>query len=74
LYNFRFFDNFLKVILNSKIFNFRSKTWPLLFLGFPYVDYYISSFKDYMWVTPIGKLLAGVYKLFIWTIKIFSGH
>ena len=74
LYNFRFFDSFLRKILNSKIFNFKSETWPLLFLGFPYVDYYIRIFRDYMWVTPIGKLLAGVYKLFVWMIKIVSGH
>jgi len=59
---FKYFDGFLKILLNSKIFNYKLKNWKLFLIGFPYVNHMMSPFNYFM-VTPIGKLLAGLNKL-----------
>ena len=67
---FKYFDGFLKILLNSKIFNYKLKNWKLFLIGFPYVNHMMSPFNYFM-VTPIGKLLAGSYKLLLYLCNIF---
>jgi hypothetical protein len=69
LYNIIIYRKFINNLLNLKIFNFIPSCWLLFFIGFPYINYFISDFLDYMWVTPIGKIMTGSYKLLVWVTK-----
>ena len=70
LYNIIIYQKFINNLLNLKIFNIVPSCWLLFFIGFPYINYFIRDFLDYMWVTPIGKIITGSYKLLVWITKI----
>jgi ATP/ADP translocase len=70
LYNIIIYQKFINNLLNLKIFNIVPSCWLLFFIGFPYINYFMRDFLDYMWVTPIGKIITGSYKLLVWITKI----
>lgn len=67
-----FFENLLSKFLNLKIFFIRPPIWPMFFIGFPYVNYFMRSLEMYLWVTPFGKLFAGFYKFILFFQRIFN--
>ena len=69
-FKLKLFDNFLSKFLNLKIFFIRPQTWPMFFIGFPYVNYFIRYLDIYLWVTPIGKFFTGFYKFILFFGKL----
>jgi len=65
-YNPISYQKYSNKLLNLKIFTITPSFWVLFFIGFPYVYYYMKGFLNYAWVTPIGKLLAALYKLLLY--------
>jgi hypothetical protein len=62
----KIFDNFL----NLEIFNKKPPIWPIFFMGFPYVNFFMRYLDIYLWVTPFGKLCTGSYKFILFFQKI----
>jgi hypothetical protein len=68
---FKYFEAICHKFLNLEIFAKKPPTWPLFFMGFPYVNHFMRYLDIYVWVTPIGKFFTGFYKFILFFQKIF---
>jgi hypothetical protein len=71
-FKLKYFENISYKLLNLEIFAKKPPTWPLFFIGFPYVHYFMKYLEIYLWITPFGKLVTGSYKFILFFKKIFN--
>jgi hypothetical protein len=70
-FKLKYFETICNKFLNLEIFEKKPPTWPLFFIGFPYVNWFMRYLDIYLWVTPFGKFFTGFYKFILFFQKIF---